>query len=195
MSQVIALVKSGIGVRPALDELSMYPSLWRENTIRQDTLGSPHAHTETIFLRFTNNTSLESIFSDLDAVDFPAFSKLPLIRPIVADLLKVINSKKLGRVMLVNLRAGGYIPKHIDEGAYADHYERFHVVLSSEEGNEFYVEQSDSPEIGTLAKMKVGEAYWFNHKKPHWVFNGSTKGRIHLIVDAVAPSFRKEREQ
>lgn len=186
-------VQTGVDVVPVLTELASQPHLWRENTTRQDYEGSFHKHTEAIFLRWAKDQTVEGAFTDLEAVDYPAFEKLPSVRPILAKLISDVGATKVGRVMLVNLRAGGYIPKHSDEGAYADHYERFHLVIKEDAGNEFYVEQTSEPEVGQLASMKTGEAWYFNHKQPHWVYNGSNSGRIHLIVDAVAPKFRKER--
>ncbi len=77
---------------------------------------------------------------------------------------------------------GGTIDRHRDEGKYAEHYQRFHIVLASEDGNVFQCGNQ-------LQWMRPATAWWFDHRQEHDVTNGSNASRVHLIVDLVSPSF------
>lgn len=181
---------SGLNVQPLLEAIKRQPKLWKQFTARQTTPGSPHVDTETIFLRWSKDQSIEACFTDIDAVAYPAVDYLPEAKSLVDQVLELVGAGKLGRVIITKLKSGGAISPHTDEGDYADYFERFHVSLESEDGNHFFVGEDD---FGEFAHMKAGEAWWFNHKERHWVVNNSLHARIHLIIDAVAPMYRRER--
>lgn len=184
-------IKSDIDVRPLLDALVKRPELWKEITLRQETAGSPHSDTETIFLRWSQDTSLEAVFTDLQAVDYPALEELPEARKLLNEFLSVVDWHNLGRAIIVKLKPKGFIKPHADEGEYADFYERFHLCLQSDASNTMFI-MNDERE-GEFASMREGELWWVNHKNHHWAVNDSDKDRIHLIVDAVAPKYKRER--
>lgn len=135
---------------------------------------------------------MQEAFTDLTAVNYPAYETLKTTWPLIGHVLDRVKAKELGRVLITSLAAGGTIIPHADEGDYADHYERFHIALQSDRGNVFSVE--DVIGCGEYAFMAPGELWWFNHKKRHAVFNGSDTPRIHLVIDAVAPNYRRERD-
>lgn len=172
------LVAQGLAVQPALAELAMRPELWRLFTARQDTPGSAHHDTECIVLRGPKTISIESVFNDLDAQWLAYAHTLRAVR----DLIALAGSRlgpiaQLGRVMVVNLKPGGHIDPHVDEGAYAAHYDRFHLVLRSAEGNQFRCGDE-------TVHMREGELWKFDHRTEHQVANLSEHGRIHIIIDA-----------
>jgi len=188
------LLGTGLNVDPLLNSLASHPALWEEITERQTTPGSPHKYTRSIFLRWAKDLTIESVFTDLQAIDYHAFQKLDGARELVDAVLKLAGSshEHLGRVMIAELAPGGWIHPHSDEGEYADHFERFHLPLQSEPGNTFMVDLL--PGCGEYVHMLPGEVWNFNHKRVHTLFNDSDKPRIHLIVDCVAPDFRRERD-
>lgn len=198
MPDNLRLIADRIDVRPLLAALDANPHLWGAITARQSTPGSPHADTRAIFLRWAREFSVESVFTDIEAHDTAYLNALPEARDLIKKVVDLVafpfegETFALGRVMLVDLKAGGSIEPHCDEGAYADHYERFHLCLDAEEGSVFMVQ--DRPGHGEYAFMRPGELWWFNHKKEHWALNESDHGRIHMIVDVVAPHFRRERD-
>ncbi len=179
---------SAVNVDPLLTAVQANDHLWREITARQSAPGSPHVDTETIFLRWAQTRTVDAAFTEIPAIDYPANSILPEAYDLVAELLRFVNAGELGRVIIAKLLPWGQIDWHADEGAYSDHYERFHISLQSKEGNLFL---SGS---GEWAHMRAGEAWWFNHKLPHHVINATDTPRLHLIVDCVAPEYRRERE-
>lgn len=182
---------TSLSVEPLLNEIASKPNLWRDHTARQSVPGTAHRDTESIFLRWCSEMTAQAVFNEIHAKDWPALEKLPTAANLIDEIMWLVDSKELGRAMIVNLKPGGYITPHPDEGAYADHYERFHLALASLQGNAFFV---GIPEhAAEMAVMKPGELWWFNHKETHWVVNQSEKPRLHLIVDAVSPKHRRER--
>lgn len=167
-------------------------NLWPEITKRQDTKGSPHKYTKAIFLRWCQSQEIEAAFTDIEAIDYPAFEKLPEARPLVDLVLEATGATKLGRVLIVELEPGAMITPHVDEGDVADYYERFHIALTSDVGNDFFC--AHDSQSGEFVHMMPGEMWWFNHKKEHYLINSSNKPRWHLIIDAVAPKYRRERQ-
>jgi len=183
MKSNFRLVKSGLNVQPLLDDLRDWSHLFDKHTARQETPGSPHVDTKTIFLRWSKELSVDTVFTDLVAVDYPEIDCLYHAKQVILEVMKHTKAEKLGRVIIVSLKPGGQIPEHVDEGDYADHYERFHVCLASDAGNLFYNEKE-------AVYMRPGQIWHFNHKKPHKVENKSLSERIHLIVDLVSSKYR-----
>lgn len=193
MLQNFALLKSGVDVSPLLVALERKPHLFDQITARQTTPGSPHHDTKAVFLRWCKDQTVEAAFGDLDAIDYPALEELPEARTLIAEVMKAAGSVVLGRVLITTLAPGGIIDAHADEGSVADHFERFHLSLESDEGNWFYSYLPDSDER-EVVHMKPGEIWWFNHKRWHEVENSSSRPRLHLIVDCIAPDYRRDRD-
>lgn len=170
-----------LDVGPMLDALDARPQLWKEITVRQEAPGSPHHDTEAIWLRGPREITLDSVFNELQAVDYLSMHELAeAVYPLVAPILRQLGSTVLGRVMIVKLKPGGYIDPHEDQGRYAKAYSRFHLVLSSDPGNTFTCD-------GESVHMAPGELWWFNHRGQHSVRNDSATDRIHVIFDAQVP--------
>lgn len=181
---------AGLDVWPLLRVLDQRPDLWSHFTGRQEAPGSAHHDTRCIVVLGPQEPTAAAWFNDLDAV---GWSPLPVVHDALAALLwplaqaiRLSGPEDLGRVMIVELAPGGVIDPHADEGAYAEHYSRFHIVLSSAAGNWF------SCGIETVW-MQSGDAWWFDHQLVHSVRNDSASPRIHVIVDAVSPLFPTNR--
>lgn len=178
-------------------KLESMPELWKENTWRQDYTVegerpiSPQQDTEAVMFRWAPENTIESVRDSLDVVEHPNFRNIPEIQDLLVKCLCLVDAQEVGRAFIAKLKPGGVVIPHCDYGMYADHFERFHLVLTSEEGNEFCVE--DSHGYRESCHMKPGEFFWFNHKENHWAVNGSNAPRMHLIIDAVAPEYRRER--
>jgi len=173
-----AQVLRGLDVSTAVAELARQPELWHEFTARQTYPGSAHHDTECIVLRGPNPDSTISVFDDCDSVAWPALELLPECTRLVIRLMDNQISLAVGRVMVVRLKPGGVIDPHVDEGAYADVYSRFHIPLISGVGNAFTCGDE-------TVTMLPGTAWRFDHKQRHHVHNDSPDWRTHLIVDLV----------
>ena len=165
----------------ALRELDRRPELWDLITVRQQYEGSAHRDTQSIFLR--GPTTLEDVFNNLEVVDYATLNELTATFDLVVRVLRMVQAEEVGRLMLVKLLAGGRITPHVDEGSYAEHFARFHLVLTSSRECRFYAGNE-----GVI--MAPGELWWFNHRVEHQVLNFGPD-RIHLIVDATAPGYTR----
>ncbi len=169
---------SGLCVAPVLTSLT--PELWRDITVRQEHPDSPHRDTECIFVRGPEKFTLTKLFMDIGSYDYPAKEQL---EPALSALLDSVSCDtlhitELGRVLIVKLKAGGVVTEHVDRGLYADYYDRFHIVLSTNKNCiSITGEESDH--------WAEGECWWFNHKLPHSAYNNGLTDRVHLIIDAV----------
>lgn len=191
MSERFKLIAEGLDVQPLLAKIAEHPELWSLFTDRQNFPGSPHKDTETIYLRWARDQSLAGGFYDLTCEDHvDTIEKLgSAIYYLTYNALDAIFADQafpancIGRVIITKMKPGGVITPHVDEGPYADRYDRFHVCL-----------QGDSVFTcgGAVKQMNPGELWWFNHKLEHSVLNGPTE-RIHLIIDAEAPAYRAKR--
>lgn len=184
------LLKKGINTSALLSQINRNEKLWDEIKLRQDTNGSPHKYTETIFIRWCKDLDLHSAFHDLEAIDYPARNELSQINHLISEVMNVTNSKTLGRVLITKLKPGANILPHSDEGIVCASYERFHIPLYSKNGNSFCagVPNGKFEDV----HMSEGELWFFNNKAIHWLRNDSLEPRIHLIVDAIAPQFRRD---
>ena len=163
----------------ALRELDRRPELWDLITVRQQYEGSAHRDTETVFLR--GPTTLEDVFNNMEAVDYDTLDELPATFDLVVRASRMLQAREVGRLMLVKLLTGGHITPHVDEGRYAQHFARFHLVLTSSPGCRFFAG-------GEQVVMAPGELWWFNHRVQHEVRNAGPE-RIHLILDMTAPGY------
>lgn len=170
---------TGIDVAPAIEELAAHPNLWSLVQVRQRYEKSAHVDTEAIVLR--GPETVENIFENLECINFPVFDQLMETRTLVRDVAEFIHAREVGRVMLVKLKAEGWIRPHVDEGSYARYFARFHLSLDSHPGCIFRCGEEK-------AYMEPGELWWFNHQRTHSVLNRDA-ARIHLIMDFAAPGF------
>ena len=178
------LLADGLDVQPLIDLLGANPELWNAITVRQEFTGTAHHDTECIFVLGPREFTPEAYFGELDALDYPAVHVLmPALLPVLKPVFDQLGITELGRILIVRLKAGGVIDEHIDEGRYAEHFSRFHVVLTATEYSELTVG-------GETQFMQPGETWWFNHRKPHSGSNIGTAPRIHLIFDAVTPRYK-----
>lgn len=176
-------VASGLNVAPLLAALDAHPGLWSEILIRQEYPGSAHHDTECIFLRGPIAFTPQEYQGTIDAHDYPAmYPLLDGIAPLLRPILHALGATELGYVLIVRLKPGGHIDEHIDEGAYADHYSRFHIALTGSPGATLTAGDERQ-------HFAPGECWWFNHKATHSADNDAGDWRIHVIFDAVTPSY------
>lgn len=178
---------------PALHELAAHPGLWHQITARQDFPGSDHKDTQTIYLRGPGHMEVPA---DYMAINNAApyrmnIALLPECSSLVERALEAVTGVDkncggsfVGYVMVVKLKPGGVVTPHIDEGPYADHFTRFHLVLSTNGACLFCSGWE-------VCHMPAGQLWQFDHKAQHHFTNGGNTDRIHIIFDAVpAPSLR-----
>ena len=179
-------LKAGLHLQPFLDKLKAKPILWDEITARQDSTASAHHDTECIYARGPYKFTPYYVTYDLGAYDYPVLEYLnDEMADLMMPLLKEMYVSELGRVLIVKLKPGGHVDAHTDQGAYADHFSRFHIVIQTNEGC--------SQTCGNAyEEFEVGDVWWFDHKQKHTALNKGTEDRVHIIFDAITPLFKAE---
>ncbi len=148
---------------------------WDACTIRQSYPGSAHVDTKCIPLRGSLSFA-DSYDPSANRMRYVHTYNLPHTIGLVNKVLAGLSSDSVGNVMAVALMPGGVIREHLDHGAYADHFERLHIVLSSPKGSWFMCG-------GERYEPEPGDVFLFNHHLLHSAGNPTTEARIHLIVD------------
>jgi len=145
--------------------------IWRESPIK-----TPHKDTQSIYLRMPDFINRHTVFNELEANTTTILANSPKVQDIILECMYVVGCSRLGRVMIVNLKPGGVITSHIDEGLYAASYRRFHLPLVTNPNVRFTV--------GNVTRhLKEGLLYEILNKQLHSVINDSDEDRLHLIMD------------
>ena len=158
---------------PVLAALAAKPDLWNENDLRTAFPGSPHAAVDDIWCLFDDPDS--DVVNSLQTHPYRAWRELP-IRDIILNLMRRVNGTQLGRVIITRLAPGQTIPEHIDQGAPAEFFTRYQLVLQSQPGSLVY-------SGGEVVLFSSGEVWWLDNRAPHSVVNNSADDRIVVIVD------------
>jgi hypothetical protein len=169
-------IAEGVDVVPLLNALSVRRDLWNQNSLRTTHALSPHQQTDDIWCMFNRiPDDAAEVIDDVEVVPYPAWFELP-IRPLVLDLMRRVDGHRLGRVLISRLGPGCTIPEHVDQGAPATYYERYHLALQSHPGA---MNHSGRESVN----YRMGEMWWFDNTAPHSIVNNSTDDRICLVMD------------
>lgn len=179
-------IAAHLDVQPIVARVMKHRELWNGITLRQRMQGSAHHDTQAIIVRGPHPHSTD-LLNELVTVDYPYANDVrAAVDETVERCRKLIGlTSRIGRVMLVNLRENGHIDAHIDEGRYAESFERFHLALLALPGNRFNVGDEHF-------EPRSGELWWFNHRVTHSFVNLSGADRWHLIFDVQAPTYRDQ---
>ena len=169
-------LSQGLPVQWLVDALAAKPELWNANTLRTANPASPHREAEDIWLRFNAIPATPSDWDELESVNYPAYAELPEAAKLVRALMTRMDGERLGRVLITRLKPGGCIAPHRDLEQHAGYYDRFHIVLRSNEACAFRCG------VETVV-MERGECWSFNNALEHSVQNNGDTERLHLIVD------------
>lgn len=173
---------AGVNVTPLMNALQRQPELWDANPIRTKHPGTAHAEVSDILVRFNDveeylrTGDASTIVDDREAIAYPAWEKLPQMRPIIFDLMRTVEATRLGRVVITKLPPGKEITPHVDQGSPAVYYERYQVALQSHPGALFHIGDE-------TVNFRTGDVWWINNAVEHSVVNNSGDDRIVMIVD------------
>ena len=171
------LMATGVDVSKVLHDITTTPGIWNRSDVRR----APHGQNrdvDDILLRFQEGgATYEDIIGAGKLVNYPAFTEMPSIRPIVFGIMRQVEGLDLGRVIITRLPPGKTIPAHTDEyGVYVKGRKRYQVVVQCLPGVVFRCGDEQ-------VQMKTGEVWWFNPMLEHEIVNNSADDRIVLIVD------------
>lgn len=173
-------IASGVSVAPLLLALVRQPHLWNQHTLRTTHPGTPHTQVDDIWLRFNalpEPGDEARIMDEHESITYPALDVLPEARGLMMQVFAAVAGERLGRALITRLKPGGHIAPHADGGSHAAYYDRFHLVLQSNERCVFRAGKE-------VVQMRTGEVWWFDNSQEHEVANQGDDDRIHLIVDA-----------
>jgi hypothetical protein len=166
---------------------------FQDDMRRQSYAGSPHHDTQSILLRGPRGEiNQESWFQDVPHEDAPLLAEWPSARQVLAQVeqfhINRINqacqqfgmqpppAPDFGKIMVVSLKAGGWVDWHVDTGAYADAHDRFHICLVPSPYAWLYA----GPDSAILP---MGQMCYLNNRIPHCATNFGSTPRVHLIHD------------
>lgn len=177
-------IAEGLPVTEVMDQLYAHAELWDQHGPRKEFAGSPHVKTSDIWVRFNAYENLDpdnyAAFSDEHLPDwYPAWEKLPALKPLVFGLMALAQGEMLGGVLITKVKPGGAVEPHKDSSWHVDFYRKFYVSLQSEDGAMFGCKDGD--DIEELRPM-TGECWLFDNRKTHWVQNTGAYDRVTLIV-------------
>lgn len=168
----------GIDPMPILQGLAHYDDLWGENKLRTNHPETAHAEVSDVWVWFNDvdPQAMELAIDDRDVIPYRAWTLLPQLRPVVFAIMRAAEGVRLGRVLITRLGPGKRIYQHVDGGAPAEYYSRYHLALQSLPGANFQAGDE-------VINMRSGELWRFNNRVEHSVVNNSADDRIVLIVD------------
>jgi quercetin dioxygenase-like cupin family protein len=186
------LICSVLDVLPLQEELLKHYDEFDKINLRR--LGnSPHKEMTDIWVRYNHiNNYSDDILNgtskfneEHDAVWYPVTDKIPSVKKVCFDLMFTVDGERLGGIFITKLPPGGRIEKHTDDGWHAQYYDKFYVPILNKQGAKFCFEDGD-------INPTLGDAWWFDNSKVHWVENNTDSDRIAMIVCIRTDKFKEK---
>lgn len=179
-----------IDVKDLNEQIREHPELWGQYGWRKEHDSKVHAGMTDIWVRYNDIAKFKEFvpsFNDEHVpVWYPAWEKLPALKPIIFDVMSCEQGEMLGGVLITKIQAGSGIGKHVDKGWHVGYYDKFYISLESAPGAQFFCgEEVINPE--------VGDCWRFDNRREHWVENNSDSDRVTLIVCIRTEKYRAER--
>lgn len=171
-------------IAPVVELLSRTPDIWVWDRFLKEHPVPVFREVDTVYLRFPDKDPWLGKKAEADpfeCFDQPGF--LPEFRPLVYGLMTHLQGERLGRVIINRMGVGARILPHSDTNGELPYYDRFHIVLASNDSVLFRAADE-------RVNMKAGDVWWFDNSKEHEVVNHGNTPRIHLIADI---RIRRER--
>jgi hypothetical protein len=181
------MIKTHLCVTESLDVLPLQKELldnydeFDKYEYRRTFPNSPHAQMQDIWARYNDvrpfeaKGSLEGFEAEHDSIWYPVIDKIPSVKKVVFDLMRIVDGERLGGVLITKLPANGHIARHTDAGWHAQYYDKFYVPILNAKGSIFGFDDG-------VIDPELGQAWWFDNSNPHWVDNESDTDRIAMIV-------------
>lgn len=175
------MIARGANVAPLVNELHRQPWLWNQVTLRTAPEQSPHHGLDDIWVRYNPlenydpDKGLADFNKEHDARWYPAYYSLPSVRPLVFDLMRLVEGERLGFVLITRIPPGATCKPHVDRGWHAEYYDKYAIQLESAPGQTFQF-------AGESLCTEPGDVFWFNNLEEHAVFNPTEHDRMTMIV-------------
>lgn len=170
-------IAGGLDINPTLLALSLNSDLWNENDLRTKHPGTVHAEVDDIWLLFNRiPVNVAEVMDDVSVIPYRAWNVLHALRAQVLDLLRRVEGIQLGRVMVTRMKPGSRIYPHVDQGAPAELFDRYHIALQNLPGSVFRIGDESMT-------YNAGEVWWIDNQVEHEVINNSKDDRLAVVVD------------
>lgn len=172
-------------------QLKDHPEEFDKYNHRRNFEGSPHKDMRDIWVRYNDINTCEDMskFGDEhDSVWYPVLDKIPSAKKIALDLMARVGGERLGGILITKLPPGGKILPHVDSGWHAQYYDKFYIPILTSDGDRFCFK-------GGKINANLGEAWWFNNARLHWVDNDSSSERIAMIVCIRTEEFKEHNPE
>lgn len=180
------LVMDNVDVKPILSQIEAKPHLWNQYGYRKDL--DAHKEMADIWVRYNDIINLDmgnpTAFNEPHIpVWYPAWRELTALHEIIHMLMTITDGEMLGGVLITKIPPGGKILPHTDTGWHVDYFSKFYLSLKSPEGSVFAFQEEGAPDdTREEVRPKVGEVWFIDNRKRHWVDNPTDKERMTLIV-------------
>jgi hypothetical protein len=180
-NEPIRILRRGVNVEPFYQQLTAQPDLWDQNVFRTTGAyaGNPHVRVSDIIVRFNDWKNWQgdrAKFNERhESVWWAAYEKLPAVKPLVFDLMRLFFAESLGMVLITKIPPGGEVSRHIDVGWHAQQYLKLGLSIRAKPPQKFCYD-------GYELETETGDLFAFDNSKPHWVVNPSDEERITLIT-------------
>ena len=184
MSKYFNTIAVNFNVMPLQIALRRQPGLFGK--YKERCLGeSPHRESDDIWVRYNNYENVAKVDAPLNSehpanaphrsVWYPVYYQLPQLRPLIFDLMNLVEGEDLGTVLLVKLEPGKQVYPHSDSGWSAGYYEKYFIPIQTSAKATF-----NFPD-GVIAP-ELGHVYWFDNSILHSYTNNTPDDVIMLIV-------------
>lgn len=184
MSKYFNTIAVNFNVMPLQIALRRQPGLfgkYKERCVGE----SPHRESDDIWVRYNNYENVIKVDAPLNSehpanaphrsVWYPVYYQLPQLRPLIFDLMNLVEGEDLGTVLLVKLEPGKQVYPHSDSGWSAGYYEKYFIPIQTSTKATF-----NFPD-GVIAP-ELGHVYWFDNSILHSYTNNTPDDVIMLIV-------------
>ncbi len=175
----ILKIAEGFDVSGVVAELEASPELWNEHRERTTLYNGPHGGVSDIWVRYNDFANFDGDLAAFnephESVWYPGSLKLPTVRSLVYDVMRVVEGDVLGGVLITKVPPGGRVEPHIDGGWHAGFYGKFAIQIKGNQQQAFHFEDAE-------LRAEPGDLYTFDNSKLHWVTNDSDSDRITLII-------------
>jgi len=172
-------IVEGIPIEDLYKEVMKNKDFFGHFPIRTTYPGSAHSQVVDVLLRGPEirlGSTAQDLQNTILCSDYPMMEEYPVLQSYLFTLMHMVRGTMLGRVVLTKLPPGGSIDPHKDEGEAADLYDRYHIVVASDNGNMFFSGEEQQ-------EMLPGDIWWVDNHDIHWVENRGKEDRIHVVCD------------
>ena len=155
---------------------------WNKDTVvrnSKEKVDNTNLDTRALMLKYKSTAATGPGFVDYEKNDVETLNKLkPFLDEIISDAKNFYGYEnlKISSVAFTELRRGGIIPEHTDQGKMLTTHHRIHIPLVSDPAVKFTLDHKEY-------YLEPGHGYEINNQLVHDVRNESNIDRIHMIID------------